>query len=81
MPLKREEELKKIIKETVRETFAALGFNTDEPQEMQADLFHLRKMRKGSEFLTMRIKASFIAVAVSSFLYFVWEALKDSLHK
>jgi len=37
---------KQEIRETVRETLRALGFDVDNPLELQQDLAHLRKIRK-----------------------------------
>lgn len=39
------EELRELIRETVRESLSALGMESDDPSEMQQDFQHLREMR------------------------------------
>ena len=68
-----------IIRQAVKETLIGLGFDTLDPREMQQDLLHLRKIRKGSEELSRKAKTTMIAIAVSSGAYIVWEALKKAL--
>jgi len=78
-------EIKKIVKETakeaVSETFTSLGFDVAEPHETQADQHYLRKLRKGSEFMSLRIKVSLIAFIIPAFLYMAWEVVKEAFHK
>ncbi len=76
-----EKTLQKIIRNTVHETLAHLGFSVEAPQEVQSDLLYLRKMRKGAEFVALRAKASMVAVLASGFLYLLWDALKDALKR
>ncbi len=80
-----EDMLRKIVrestKEAVHETLISLGFNPEEPQEMQANLIYLDKIRRGSEFLSIRIKASVIAVTIPTFLYLLWEVVKNAITK
>ncbi|MCH2038281.1 MAG: hypothetical protein MK137_06795 [Rickettsiales bacterium] len=68
-----------IIRQAVKETMIGLGFDTDDPREMQKDLLHLRKIRKGSEELSRKAKTTMIAIAVSSGAYIFWEALKRAI--
>lgn len=78
-------EVKRIIRdtsrETVHETLRGLGLNADEPHELQADMHYLRKIRRGSEFMSLRVKASLVAVVVPTALYLLWQAIRDSLYK
>lgn len=75
-----EDEMKRIVRttvqETVHQTLSGLGFSVHEPHELQADILYLRRVRKGSEFCSMRAKAGFIAFLIPTFLFFVWEAFK-----
>ncbi len=71
-----QQEMKKIIHETVHETLSGLGFDTDEPRQMQQDLFYLRKLRQGSEFMTTRVKAALIATLIPTMLYLAWEVIR-----
>ncbi len=71
-----EREVVKVVKEAVRETLIGLGVNPDDPNEMQANMIYLSKLRKGSEFMSLRIKASLVAFAIPTLLYLLWEASK-----
>lgn len=66
-------------KEAVSETLSALGFTPDNPNEIQKDLHYLRKVRIGSEFVSMRVKASAIAILVPTILYMLWQAIKEQM--
>ena len=44
-----EEEFKKVIASTVKETLTNLGCQTDDPIEMQKDFGHLRKHRESTD--------------------------------
>ena len=76
-----EKSLKRIVKEVVHETLTGLGFAPHEPNEMQANLIYLNKLRKGSEFMSIRAKASLIAFLIPTLLYFMWESLKRSFQQ
>ncbi|MCB2082334.1 MAG: hypothetical protein H6908_06570 [Hyphomicrobiales bacterium] len=80
-----DETLKRIIRksahEATQETLCSLGFSIAEPQEMQADLLYLRKLRRGSEFLNLRVKASLIAFLIPTILYLLWHAIRDAIQR
>ncbi|PIR39615.1 MAG: hypothetical protein COV35_03670 [Alphaproteobacteria bacterium CG11_big_fil_rev_8_21_14_0_20_39_49] len=78
---KNEMEIKKIVREAVHETLNGLGISMHSPQEMQADFIYIRKMRKGAEMVTQKIKASLITVTIPTALYIVWESLKEMVKK
>ncbi|MDA0780777.1 MAG: hypothetical protein PQ612_06550 [Rickettsiales bacterium] len=78
---KNEMEIKKIVREAVHETLNGLGISVHSPQEMQADFIYIRKMRKGAEMVTQKIKASLITVTIPTVLYIFWESLKEMLKK
>ena len=66
-------------RESVHETLTALGFDIHDPHEVQSDLLYLRRIRKGSEFVSQRVKASIITVLIPTFLYLLWEAIKRGI--
>lgn len=74
-----EEILRKIIKDAVQETLMGLGFNLHNMYEVQADMQHLRKLRKNSEDVASRIRLSVITVTVPAVLYLVWNAVKRTV--
>ncbi len=76
-----EKTLRRIVRETVYETLSGLGFDPDEPQRMQANMLYLDKIRRGSEFMTVRIKLAAIATLVPTSLYLLWEAVKNIVIK
>lgn len=71
--------LKKIVRESVHETLASLGFTPHDPHAMQADMLYLRKARKGSDELMRVVKSSTIALALSGIAYALFEGIKLSL--
>ncbi len=78
-------EIQRIIHETaresVRETLRSAGMNMDDLHETQADMLYLRKIRKGSEFIGLRIRGTIIAAMIPTLLYLLWEVVKTGLHK
>lgn len=75
----KSDEIRMIVKEAVHETLSGLGLNIGSPQEMQADFVYIRRMRKGSEFMSRRIKASVITVAIPTFLYLLWDTIRNAV--
>lgn len=74
-------EVRRIVRETVRETLSGMGFDISTPMENQADLAYLRRLRKGSEDMARRVRASTITIAVTTALYLLWEAVKALIVK
>ena len=68
-----------LVRQAVHETLSGLGFDMREPNQLQADMFYLRKMRKGSEDISKIVRHSVLTLLVSSGLYLLWEAVKTSL--
>ncbi|MDB2415361.1 hypothetical protein N9W34_06280 [Rickettsiales bacterium] len=77
----QEEDLRKIVRETVHETLIGLGMGAQEPQELQSDFIYIRKIRKGSEDIARKVRASIITVTIPTFLYLLWETIKTILVK
>jgi hypothetical protein len=77
--------IRKIVRETMldalHETLSHIGFDPKAPQEIQADLHYLRKVRKGSEFMALRVKTSILAILIPTILYLLWQAIKDSINR
>ena len=73
--------MREVARESVQETLISLGMTPEEPRAMQADLLYLRTLRKGSEFLSLRIKIAMVALIVPSILYAIWETIKQSFVK
>ena len=74
-------QLKILMKETVHETLKSIGFNTDDPIQIQQDIAHLRRIRRGSERLSSAIRSTTVGVVLTGLLYGFWEALKLAIGK
>ncbi len=71
--------IQRVAKETVHETLKNIGFDADNPREIQADLRYLNQTRKGSEFIAMHLKTTLIATLIPTFLYLLWQSFKHLL--
>lgn len=71
--------LKKVVRDSVHETLASLGFTPDEPQAMQADMLYIRKAREGSDEIVRILRRSAATIAVSGLIYALIEGIKHSL--
>jgi hypothetical protein len=70
-----ESELKAVVKDTVHETFVALGVDAKEPIEMQKDFSHLRYWRETTESAKSRTIMGAVTIVVAGTLGLVWMAL------
>lgn len=68
--------LRQLIRETVGETLAGLGFSTETPAALQADMLYLRRWREGMEEVRRIIVRSLLTMSVSAALYLLWQALR-----
>ncbi len=76
-----ENEVKKIVKESVLETLLGLGFDVSEIHEHQADMIYLRRLRKGSESMSERIRGAIIAVSIPTLLFLIWQSVKNIIRQ
>ena len=79
-----EEELKKAIREAVREgiddALTKYGLDTNDPTAMQADMVYLRKSRTGSDEIIKWGKRSAITAAVTGMLVALWQGIKTIIN-
>jgi hypothetical protein len=68
--------LKRIVRESVHETLSSLGFTTEQPHQVQADMMYLRKARIGSDEVAKWVKRTTLSVAVSGLLYALFQGIK-----
>lgn len=78
-PIETKSQLRQIVRDTVRETLAGLGFDTESPQALQADMVYLRRVRKGSEEMAGKVKGAVFTMLATAALYLLWEAFKRSV--
>ena len=70
-----------LMRQTVHETLMGLGFDMRDPNNLQADMHYLRKIRNGSEDVSNILRSSAITLSFTTALYLIWEAVKMILHK
>lgn len=73
------ESVRALIRETVSETLAGLGFDTANPTQTQADMLYLRKVRHGSDEARRIVSRSVLTLIATSLLYMLWEGVKGKL--
>ena len=75
-----EEELKGIIKDTVRETLLTLGLDTADPIKLQRDFQHLREWREGTESIKSNGILTALGLLIAGALSALWIVIKSYLH-
>jgi hypothetical protein len=70
-----------LVRQVALETLAGIGLDVSSPTELQADLYYLRRLRKGGEEVRSVVRHSLLTLAVSTALYMLWEAVKGVLEK
>lgn len=76
-----EKACREIVRQTVHETLSSIGCDMSEPNQLQADLYYLRKLRSGSEDVSRVVRRSAITIGCSTTLFLLWEAVRNILHK
>ena len=69
------EETRKIVHDTVMETFGILGLDVGSPIAVQEDMAWLRKARQGSEEVRKWTLKAFIGSLVTGLCFLIWRAL------
>lgn len=63
-----EDELKKVIEDTVEKTLTNLGCKTDDPIEMQKDFAHLREWRNSTDAIKKKGTLSAVGFVIAAIL-------------
>ncbi len=71
--------IRRAVKDGQKDGLRMLGFNLNEPQEIQADLQYLRNIRNGTRELRRHVIKSTIWAFICFFGYLVWESIKVKL--
>lgn len=74
-----DDDIKRIVAQSVEETLRNLGFTTHDPHEIQADQIYLRKARQGSDEVTKWAKRSLLGIGLSATAFALWEGIKRLL--
>lgn len=75
-----EQEIKKIVKETVKETLISLGVDACNPMEVQQDLHFLHDCRLGSEKLKSKVGLAIVGVLVTTALAALWLGITAAIN-
>jgi hypothetical protein len=74
-----EQQIRKVVKDTVHETLAEIGMDAENLHELQSDFIFLRNHREGAEEITKYVKKSTVGLmflAVPGILWLVWQGVK-----
>jgi hypothetical protein len=69
------QDLELIVKTSVHETLANLGFTPDEPHKVQADMMYLRKKREGADEALLWAQRGIITTLIGAGLFALWNGL------
>lgn len=71
------EEVRVLMRETVRETFLMMGMKVDDPIEVQKDLLHLREWRITMEKVRSKSMMTAVGMAAAGVVAAFWIGIKD----
>ena len=77
-----ETDIRRIVRETVRETLTTLGLDASAPDsvlDLQRDFAFLRRTRLGGEELARKTRLAVMGMALSGLAYLAWEGLRAAL--
>lgn len=75
------EELREIVRESVKETLTSLGIQTADPIEMQRDFQFVRDMRTSTRSARAKVYLTLMGAALSGIGFVVWEGVRSVLQK
>lgn len=81
LPILSKEELRGLVRDTVRETLTSLGVDEDDPLETQRDLAWLRDVRKASAGARAKAGAALIGLLVTAVAGACWLGLRALLRE
>lgn len=71
-----EQEIRRIVAETVDQTLTRLGVDTHEPLEFQKDLQHLREWRQSVGTIKRQGLITAVGILTAGILGLIWMAVK-----
>lgn len=77
----KHDDIRTIVKESVRETLISLGFNPDTPHEMQKQMIFLNNLYAENQNSKRETKLVLIRWAIPTFAFAIWEGLREFLAK
>jgi hypothetical protein len=73
-----ENEIRRIVAETVDQTLTRLGVDTENPIEFQKDLSHLREWRQSVATIKRQSLITAVGVLIAGVLGLIWLGLRGS---
>lgn len=74
---KKSEAVESIVDKTVHKTLESLGFDVQNPRDVQADQLYLRKIRKGSQDVNIFVRRSAIWAFICGVAYMAFLGIKN----
>jgi hypothetical protein len=68
-------EIEEVVRVSVHQTLKHLGFTVDDPHQLQADMFYLRKKREGADEAIKWAQRSTLATLIGAGLYALWDGV------
>ena len=79
MRQQEKEEMRQLVRETVNYMFEHMGLDPSDPTELQQDMAHLRKLRKGSEMVKSVAVKTCLGALLTGLIYLLWDGLRVHL--
>jgi hypothetical protein len=73
------DEVRELMRETVRETLTGLGVKVDDPIEVQKDFQHLREWRETTESIKSKGILAMAGIVASGLVAAAWLGIKQML--
>jgi hypothetical protein len=71
-----EQEIRRIVAETVKETLTRIGIEADDPLEAQKDFQHLRSWRTSTETIKRQGLLTSVGIVTAGIIGLIWMAIK-----
>lgn len=71
-----DEEIRKLVAQTVADTLLTLGIDARNPTELQADMLHLREWRQSVNTIKKQGLITAVGIIVAGLIGLVWIAVK-----
>lgn len=79
--LARNDEVRKIVRQTVAETLVRLGLDHDDPIEMQRDMQHVRRWRMATESLRQKGFLTAMGISITGAAGLLWLGFQQIIGK
>lgn len=73
-----EQEIRRIVAETVKETLTRIGIEADDPLEAQKDFQHLRSWRTSTETIKRQGLLTSVGIVTAGIVGLIWMAIKGT---